>query len=274
MTKHLGASLRELLPSSIADDPGVRTATEALDIVLRRSLASMPRLLLFARLAHDAGGADPARLLPPLARLTERAGGLPELTAPELEALAWQLHVENYECARDNDAARELILSSLLLHRRRGTPWAVRHGLETALRAEATIKEWFNYGGAPYFFRVGLDVTNIGMDTTRLSDVLHIIFAEKNVRSWLDRLCTYSRQPLALRHALALAGLTRGRVRPWMRPPAPAPLALRTATAVTGRSRFRLHPGPPPAGRHPVFLRSALGMAGRTRAQTAPQPRR
>lgn len=79
----------ELLPDSIAGDPAIRAAADALDGLLVPSVKAIPSLLLYARLY----GKEPD-LLPPLRRLAEQAGGLRALEEPLLDLLAWQLHVD------------------------------------------------------------------------------------------------------------------------------------------------------------------------------------
>ena len=273
MARRLGETpLRELLPGSIAEDPTIRAAAEALDTVLDAATRAVPSLLLYARLAHDTGFVEPVAMLPPLTRLTRLAGGLSPLSAGLLDQLAWQLHVESYEAAVDEDAKRRLIAGSLLLHRRRGTPWAVRTALETALHTEATIKEWFNYGGKPYYFRVRLDVSDLGMDEHGMTSAVRLILDYKNVRSWLDCLETFTRRPLPV--AVATAGIMRtlNRVRLWF-PPRPVPPA-RVHVAVAGimRSSSRLCPFTPPQPVPAARGRVALALLTMTRSRACPQP--
>ncbi|EIY9839747.1 phage tail protein, partial [Campylobacter coli] len=47
--------------------------------------------------------------------------------------------------------ARKLISKALLLDRYNGTTWAIKEAL-SAVFPTAVVKEWFNYGGKPYFF--------------------------------------------------------------------------------------------------------------------------
>ena len=277
MARRLGETpLRELLPGSIAEDPTIRAAAEALDAVLDAATRAVPSLLLYARLAHDTGFVEPVAMLPPLTRLTRLAGGLSPLSAGLLDQLAWQLHVESYEAAVDEDAKRRLIAGSLLLHRRRGTPWAVRTALETALRTEATIKEWFNYGGKPFFFRVRLDVSGSGMDEQGLTSAVRLILDYKNVRSWLDCLETFTRRPLPV--AVATAGIMRtlNRVRLWFppRPVPPARVHVATAGIMRTLSRVRLHFPPEPAApaRPRIAFASLIRSRGRLRPFTPPRP--
>lgn len=145
----------ELLPANLAGDPTFRAAASALDSGLRQSVLAIPDLLLFARLAL----AGPEGLIAPLARLAELAGGLPDLPETVLDSLAWQLHVDGYEAARAYDDKRRMVDRSLLLHRRKGTPWAVSEALRALGYADATISE----GGG--ICRYDGEISHNGADT-------------------------------------------------------------------------------------------------------------
>lgn len=191
MARRLGTTpFRELLPDSLSSDPSVRAAAAALDEVLDATTRAIPGVLLYAR--------------------------LPE---PVLDHLAWQLHVEGYEAAVDVAAKRQLIAGSLLLHRRRGTPWAVRTALEAALHVPATVKQWFEYGGEPYFFRVRLELGGAELDEAAQRNALQLILDYKNVRSWLDYLETASSIPC--REHVAVASVSRTMMRTCFHSPKP-----------------------------------------------------
>lgn len=72
-----------LLPDSIAGDPVIRTAADALDGLLMPSVRAIPSLPLYTRL-YDK---EPD-LLPPLRRPAEQAGDLRALEEPLLGLLA------------------------------------------------------------------------------------------------------------------------------------------------------------------------------------------
>ena len=188
MARRLGSTpFRELLPDSLSGDPSIRAAAAALDTVLDATTRAIPGVLLYAR--------------------------LPE---PVLDLLAWQLHVEGYETAVDLAAKRQLIAGSLLLHRRRGTPWAVRTALEAALHVPATVQQWFEYGGEPYFFRVRLELGGAEIDEAAQRNALQLIL---DVRSWLDYLETASSIPC--REHVAVASVSRTMMRTCFHSPKP-----------------------------------------------------
>ena len=269
MSRRIGSTpFRDLLAHSIATDPTLRAAADALDQALGRATRAIPQVLLYARLAHDTGFVDPVPMLPPMTRLSELSGGLQELPEATLDYLAWQLHVEGYEAAVSVQAKRELISSSLLLHRRRGTPWAVRHALETALRLPTSISQWFEYQGKPYFFRVRMDVTGAIYDEASANNAVRLIYDYKNVRSWLDHIETFSTHPLPEHTGLAGAGRTMASTRLYFPMPEAVPLPMRTGLPAFSRTRWGtrlVFPTPEPVG---TAMRSALAGAGRTRTES------
>ena len=165
----------ELLPDSIAGDPAIRAAADALDGLLVPSVKAIPSLLLYARLY----GKEPD-LLPPLRRLAEQAGGLRALEEPLLDLLAWQLHVDNYDIARTYAERLEMVKTSIAVHRKKGTPWAVETAVTAALgNVETTVTEWYDYeGGQPYHFKVLVTLFEQGIvadDINRARQILSLI---------------------------------------------------------------------------------------------------
>lgn len=252
MSRYLGSTpFRELLAPSIARDPSVRAAAAALDNVLNAAARAVPDVLVYARLARDSGFVDPVPMLPPLTRLSDLSGGLAELPPEALDLLAWQLHVEGYEAAVSVQAKRELVSVSLILHRRKGTPWAVRNALEIALRLPAEVRQWFEYGGKPYFFRVRLDVTGAVFGPESGHNAFRLIHDHKNVRSWLDCLETEAAIPLPESVGVGLADHTATRLLLRFPPPPPSPLRQRiglcAAHATSARLRCCSPPRPAPS---------------------------
>ena len=181
----------ELLPGSIAGDPVMRAAANALDVVQPGTLTGIPGLLLWARLLED--DTDILRPLRRVAGDTELA----PLTDVELDLLAWQFHVDGYEMAQTVEAKRRLIMQSLPWHRIKGTPAAVRMLLE-ALGIRIDIIEWWtaegrSLGMPPYTFAVRGWIGEplrpnelYGPDT--VADMKRAIEMGKNVRSHLWRI--------------------------------------------------------------------------------------
>lgn len=75
--------------------------------------------------------------------------------AKYLPFLAYAFKVEFWDENLSEDKKRALIKKSLDLHRHKGTIWALEQVFE-ALKIEAEVKEWFDYAGEPYHFKVNL----------------------------------------------------------------------------------------------------------------------
>lgn len=108
-----------------------------------------------------------------------------ELDEQTLDILAYDLHVDWYDYSYPIDVKRRTIRDSVKVHRQLGTKYAV----ETALGAVfpgTTIKEWFEYGGDPYMFKVIIGATESGVSAERQAAVLERVQFYKNLRSHLE----------------------------------------------------------------------------------------
>lgn len=106
-----------------------------------------------------------------------------QLDEPILDLLAWQFHVEGYELATTIDQKRALIKNSIELHKYKGTRYAILKALES-LGLSGEIKEWFEYNGEPYKFKVYIKSP---LSSERLyTDLVGLVEQYKNERSWLD----------------------------------------------------------------------------------------
>jgi len=113
-------------------------------------------------------------------------------TAPEaaLLPLAEQFHVmgsEGWAFAQTTTEQRALIKNSIELHRKKGTRWAIEQVLVT-LGMPGVVSEWFEYDGAPYHFRIEVDLSGRGMGRQDMQRLLEMIAQYKNVRSHLETL--------------------------------------------------------------------------------------
>lgn len=112
-----------------------------------------------------------------------RTDELPEKT---LDLLAWQWHVDFYEpLGMDIETKRRLIKNSIPWHRIKGTPAAVEQVVSTAFDT-STVKEWFEYGGKPYYFKIITEDVTTNTDTIE-ERMKRAIKSVKNTRSWLEK---------------------------------------------------------------------------------------
>ena len=154
-------SIKELLPVSLREDEKIKALIESIEPYLEKTLTDVRYTLILSR--------------------------IDELPEPILDLLAWQFHIEGWELASSIDEKRNLIKSAIELHRYKGTKWAIKKVLE-ALNLSGDIKEWFEYGGEPYKFKVDLGIQDREI-TPELRDKLVALINEyKNERSWLEEI--------------------------------------------------------------------------------------
>ena len=110
-----------------------------------------------------------------------------------LPHLAEQYHITGNEgwlqVLNDNEK-RNLIKSSILMHRYKGTKFALKEVFKT-LDITGEILEWFDYGGEPYYFKVRLYVSNRSISEETELKLRALINEYKNERSWLQDLEVY-----------------------------------------------------------------------------------
>lgn len=151
-------SLLEILPQSLRVDEQVIAAVGALDARFQEIADIIPKLNLMYAIDD-----------------------LPEAWVDEL---AWQFHLDFYDATLPIEQKRELVKNSLAWHRRKGTPSAVEELIATVFGGDATLEEWFDYGGSPFYFRVS--TSGAIPDEETLSSFFQTIEKTKNLRSRLD----------------------------------------------------------------------------------------
>jgi len=153
--------LKDLLPPSIAGDEKIRALIESADPLFEKALKNAIYTLIYSR--------------------------IDELPEPILDLLAWQFHVESYELASSIEEKRNLIKKAIELHRYKGTKWAILQVLK-ALNLSGEIKEWFQYQGEPYRFKIDLGVQDREITPELRDKLINLINEYKNERSWLEEI--------------------------------------------------------------------------------------
>lgn len=96
-----------------------------------------------------------------------------------LDMLAAELDTQHYDTSLDISAKRRLIKNTMVWYMTAGTPAAVEE-LVAAAFGEGEVKEWFEYGDEPYYFKI---VTNATL-TPEINDTFSTIIRRvKNARS-------------------------------------------------------------------------------------------
>ena len=111
------------------------------------------------------------------------------LPADALPHLAEQYHItgnEGWLQALSETEKRNLIKSAIKMHRYKGTKYALEEIFKT-LNIVGKVIEWFEYGGAPYYFTINFDIERAYDDAFETA-LLDLINENKNVRSVLEKL--------------------------------------------------------------------------------------
>lgn len=153
-----GVSLRDIIPSSIASDPQVQAIIDALDPELGSVSFDTREALIYAR--------------------------IDELPEEVIDLLAWQFHVDFYEPGYLSlEIKRGLVKTSILIHKRKGTKWAVQE-LCRIVFGDTSVLPWFEYGGEPYHFNISIDAS---LPTEEAWEKFFLALeTTKSVRDWLD----------------------------------------------------------------------------------------
>lgn len=101
-----------------------------------------------------------------------------------IDHLAEQMHVDEYDDNSDLSVKRQQVKESFLLHKFKGTKYAVQKAVSTVYQV-AKVEEWPVYSGEPYHFRISGIISPIE-DGAVVNKLVRIVNAYKNTRSWLD----------------------------------------------------------------------------------------
>ena len=101
-----------------------------------------------------------------------------------IDYLAVQMHVDDYDKAAPLSVKRKQVKMSFILHRLRGTKYAVEAAVNM-IYSGGRVKEWFEYNGHPYHFVISAGENEISSNMN-FKQIMKSINAAKNVRSWLD----------------------------------------------------------------------------------------
>jgi len=102
-----------------------------------------------------------------------------------LDVLAYDLHVDWYDYDYPVETKRKIIKNSIKVHQKLGTKYAVETVLQDVYRT-AKVEEWFEYGGAPYTFRIKINIGNTGLTEDTSREIVLKMQFYKNLRSHCD----------------------------------------------------------------------------------------
>lgn len=104
-----------------------------------------------------------------------------------LDVLAVEIRSPYYLDSMDLDTKRGIVKNTFLWHAKAGTPSAVEELLGVTF-GEGEVKEWFEYGGKPYWFKVGTAGILTKDNAVYFSEMLQRV---KNTRSHVQVLEIY-----------------------------------------------------------------------------------
>ena len=112
------------------------------------------------------------------------------MTLPEklLDILAHDFKVDWWDADMTVVQKRRVLAASWAVHRTLGTAGAVKKALSSEF-AGAEVREWYEYGGDPYWFKVDIDISDDAYATSaRIERAVGRIPVYKNLRSHLEEI--------------------------------------------------------------------------------------
>jgi len=158
MISYYDGQITDILPGNITKKPEVKALSYALQQACRLLYRYSRRLYIYTNLDEQ-----------------------PEEV---IDLLASELRTQYYRSTMDLDTKRRLVKNTLIWYMSAGTPEAVEE-LVIKIFGKGEVKEWFQYGGQPYYFKI---FTNAHMDQECLKQFHNMIANVKNTRSHLENL--------------------------------------------------------------------------------------
>ncbi|MBP2655018.1 MAG: putative phage tail protein [Firmicutes bacterium] len=150
-------TLLELLPENLRSDPDIIAASQAVDTEYRALVSSIKNCLTIADVDNACSDV--------------------------VDNLAGEIQVDFYDQTLSLDVRRALVKNGYIYKYQKGTAYAVKQIVEDA-GLNASLKEWFEYDGEPYYFKVTTET--VVSSTTVLAELAEMINSVKNIRSWLE----------------------------------------------------------------------------------------
>lgn len=149
--------MADLIPKTMADDPKILAICAGIDAADAYVTGAIRKTLVLA--------------------------DIDDLQSDAVDLLALEFHADYYNQELPVETRRNLVKSSGFLHMFQGTPGSVER-LTSIVLGDSFIQEWFEYGGAPYTFR--LMTTNTDVTDDQFQEIVRMLTASVNVRSHMD----------------------------------------------------------------------------------------
>lgn len=102
-----------------------------------------------------------------------------------LDQMAKDMSVKWYDFNADHETKAQTIQSAIIIHRFKGTKYALEKAI-TGYFGEGYVKEWFEYDGQPYMFKIYTSSTEA--TTNKIKQFMKIVEYCKNARSHLEEI--------------------------------------------------------------------------------------
>lgn len=117
-----------------------------------------------------------------------------------LDILAQDFRVDWWDNDYSLEEKRRTLQTSWQVHKTLGTKAAVEQAI-SAIYPHTTVREWFEYGGRPYHFRLDINITEDNADSEKQRRVLEKLQYYKNLRSHLEAIAYFMESAGAAVHA-------------------------------------------------------------------------
>lgn len=176
MIKLQDALITDALPSVIASELWAQAMAQAVRVEMRKILEFAKNARLYAAIDFE-----------------------PE---PVIDLMAKDLQVQEYNQSYDIETKRALVKIALQRWSKAGTK-AVVEELCSKIFGDATVQEWKEYGGRPYYFKV--ICTNPAINDSDINQFKRAIESVKRLSAWLDNIeLLLEVEPLPLREGFSL----------------------------------------------------------------------
>jgi len=151
-------TLLELLPENLRSDPDIIAASQAVDTEFQALASSIKNCLTIADVDNACSDV--------------------------VDNLAGEIQVDFYDQTLSLAVRRALVKNGYIYKYQKGTAYAVKQIVEDIFD-NAAVKEWFDYGGDPYYFKV-VKIGGEMIEPEVYTKLKEAIYAVKNARSHLE----------------------------------------------------------------------------------------
>lgn len=155
----------DYLPGSLKKDPKIKNLAVAVTEQLLEVSNNIDLVLIYSR--------------------------IDELPEDLVDILAYDMHIDWYDYSFPLEAKRETLKSSIKVHKKMGTKYAIEKALG-ALYPESEVEEWFQYGGQPHHFRIICDVSKNQIQAS-YEDIVNAVKMYKRLSSHMEEVTYQSR---------------------------------------------------------------------------------